>query len=99
MKVIFWDTEVPKDRITICVILLIPLYYMARTILASSSKHYSDIAGATNALRFKGDTFYLTDSSFYIISVISIFILALIFITLVSGLSIFYNWYKSIHVR
>jgi hypothetical protein len=99
MKVIFWDTEIPKDRITICVILLIPLYYIARTIIASSGGRHSDITGATNAIRIRGDTFYLTDLSFYTVSVISIAILALIFIIAISGLSVAYNWYKSIYAR
>ena len=99
MKVFFWETEIPKDRITICVILLIPLSYVNRTVIASASRNFSEVNGTVNAIRFRTDTYYLTDLSFYCMSAITFVILALLIIVVVSGLAIAYNWYKLYNAR
>ena len=95
MKLLFWETGIPKDKIVICVMLFIPLYYVDRAILASASRSFSEIKGSVNVIRFRGDICYLTDLSFYCMLAISFVILGLFMIVVVSGLTIAYNWLKT----
>jgi hypothetical protein len=93
MKILFWETEYPKDRIIIIVILLIPLLYLFRGLGRSRINAPNVIEGIT--YRIGGlYTGYVGPGTWWTYHIVFYLILFLLLIIVVSFIQITVLWYR-----
>lgn len=99
MKILFWETDVPKDRITLSVIALVPLSFVGRAIVVSSGEKVNPGVGAVHPVRHSVTNHYLTDASLYAYGFVVLIIWVLISIIAINSAKLALIWFKRNHSR
>jgi hypothetical protein len=99
MKIMFWETDYPKDRITLSIIFFISFMFLARIVIASSSNVKNISLGAINPVDLKGKTYYLSDSSLYFTYFIFTLMCILVGVILINMVIILLQWFRQHNAR
>ena len=99
MRIMFWDTDEPKDRITLSVISLIALTLLARTIVVSSSAAKNLDVGAVHPIAMRWRTYFLTDVSLYSVYLIMALACVAIGVIAINAVIISVRWFRRHNAR
>ncbi len=99
MKILFWDTDEPKNRIVLSGIFVIAATLLARTIIGAASAVKNLEIGAIHPITIRGRTHFLTDASLYVVYLIIALVCVAIVIMAVNAVIIAMRWFRRHNAR